>query len=117
MTRLISAVFRHDPEPKFLVDELKSIYDPNGGYFSEGAYIPSLAADIGRVIEKHLAKLGIIETPKSAHGAPKSGAAKAQPEAKPADSAYLLCPFCNERKLVAQEGCVKCLACGYAKCG
>ena len=54
MTRLISSVFRHDPAPRFLVEELKSIYDPNGGYFSEGTYIPSLAADIGRIIEKHL---------------------------------------------------------------
>jgi hypothetical protein len=63
MTRLISSVFRHDPAPKFLVEELKSIYDPNGGYFSDGTYIPSLAADIGRIIEKHLAKIGIMASP------------------------------------------------------
>jgi ribonucleoside-diphosphate reductase alpha chain len=60
MTRLISAVFRHDAAPIFLVQELKSIYDPNGGYFVDGGYVPSLAADIGRIIEKHLTKIGII---------------------------------------------------------
>ncbi len=115
MTRLISAVFRHDPEPKFLVDELKSIYDPNGGYFSDGAYIPSLAADIGRVIEKHLEKIGIIQKPAKGHGH-KSEAAKPSQKADAANG-HQICPFCNERKLVMQEGCVKCLACGYAKCG
>lgn len=115
MTRLISAVFRHDPEPKFLVDELKSIYDPNGGYFSDGAYIPSLAADIGRVIEKHLEKIGIIQ-PSRPRGAKGESSAPAAAKAS-SSSGHQLCPFCNERKLVMQEGCVKCLACGYAKCG
>ena len=116
MTRLISAVFRHDPEPKFLVDELKSIYDPNGGYFSEGSYIPSLAADIGRIIEKHLAKIGIIEAP-SKHAGSHSGQKTLETDGKSGNQQFSICPFCNERKLTAQEGCVKCLACGYAKCG
>ncbi len=111
-TRLISAVFRHESDPSFLVDELKSIYDPNGGYFSEGAYIPSLAADIGRVVEKHLAKIGIIKGAKKA--ASKSHVQ--QPET-PGDASLMICPNCNERKLAAQEGCVKCLSCGFAKCG
>lgn len=118
MTRLISSVFRHDPAPKFLVEELKSIYDPNGGYFSEGTYIPSLAADIGRVIEKHLAKIGIMSAP------PKRKAVSAKPtdeHAVPQDvsqfNGMMICPVCNERKLVMQENCMKCLACGHSKCG
>ncbi|MCX7847251.1 MAG: adenosylcobalamin-dependent ribonucleoside-diphosphate reductase [bacterium] len=59
MTRLISAVFRRTSDPSFLVEELKSIFDPNGGYFREGRYVPSLVAEIGEVIEEHLRSLGI----------------------------------------------------------
>jgi len=59
MTRLISAVFRRTKDPSFLVEELKSIFDPNGGYFKGGHYIPSLVAEIGEVVEQHLATLGI----------------------------------------------------------
>jgi ribonucleoside-diphosphate reductase alpha chain len=112
MTRLISAVFRHDPEPEFLVNELKSIYDPNGGYFSEGSYVPSLAADIGRVIEKHLNKIGIIGNKESQ----KAPAVAPNEEGTKNSSAYMICPFCNEKKLISQENCLKCLACGYSKC-
>ena len=123
MTRLISSVFRHDPAPKFLVEELKSIYDPNGGYFSDGTYIPSLAADIGRIIERHLSKIGIMAAP-----AKRKPATVDAPPAKPTDEkavpqdkkqfdGMLICPVCNERKLVMQENCMKCLACGHSKCG
>ena len=122
MTRLISSVFRHDPAPKFLVEELKSIYDPNGGYFSDGTYIPSLAADIGRIIERHLAKIGIMPQPQ------KRKPAAETPVKKPTDDksvpqdvsqfdGMMICPVCNERKLVMQENCMKCLACGHSKCG
>jgi ribonucleoside-diphosphate reductase alpha chain len=108
MTRLISSVFRHDPEPTFLVDELKSIYDPNGGYFKNGKYIPSLAAEIGYVIEQHLDKIGIT-------GKQKKQAVKVS-AAGPADSNKMICPQCNERQLISQENCLKCLACEYSKC-
>ncbi len=114
MTRLISAVFRHDPAPKFLVEELKSIYDPNGGYFSEGAYIPSLAAAIGKVIERHLSKLGIIE-PKKPVAELDHEHKDSHPEAD--DKHLMICPHCNEKKLTMQENCMKCLSCGYSKCG
>ncbi|NLF37924.1 adenosylcobalamin-dependent ribonucleoside-diphosphate reductase [bacterium] len=59
MTRLISAVFRRTRNPSFLVEELKCIFDPNGGYFKNGRYVPSLVAEIGEVIEHHLETLGI----------------------------------------------------------
>ena len=124
MTRLISSVFRHDPAPKFLVEELKSIYDPNGGYFSDGTYIPSLAADIGRIIEKHLAKIGIMASPqkrKAVQDSPVAGKKPTDEKAVPQDvkqfDGMLICPVCNERKLVMQENCMKCLSCGHSKCG
>lgn len=114
MTRLISAVFRHEPDPSFLVEELKSIYDPNGGYFSEGAYVPSLAADIGRVVEKHLVKIGIKSKGKKAHVhmPPNSDAESISQNT----SAYMICPQCNEKSMISQENCFKCLSCGYSKC-
>jgi ribonucleoside-diphosphate reductase alpha chain len=59
MTRLISAVFRRTSDPSFLVEELKSVFDPNGGYFKQGHYVPSLAAEIGEVIGQHLQRLGL----------------------------------------------------------
>lgn len=61
MTRLISAVFRRTSDPSFLVEELKCIFDPNGGYFKKGKYIPSLVAEIGEVIQQHLESIGIGE--------------------------------------------------------
>ncbi|HCE42355.1 MAG TPA: adenosylcobalamin-dependent ribonucleoside-diphosphate reductase [Lentisphaeria bacterium] len=119
MTRLISAVFRKEPDPSFLVDELKSIYDPNGGYFSEGKYIPSLAADIGLAIEQHLTKIGMIKKKENGNGAqsvlvekkPKKGAEKKD------DRKFMICPQCNDKSLYFQENCLKCLSCGYSKCG
>lgn len=108
MTRLISAVFRNQPNPSFLVKELKSIYDPNGGYFSDGKYIPSLAADIGRTIEEHLNKIGLMETK-----------AMLQSNKKVSPSATndaMICPMCSERTLISQENCLKCLSCDYSKC-
>jgi len=111
MTRLISSVFRHDADPCFLVSELKSIYDPNGGYFSEGGYVPSLAADIGRVIEKHLSKIGLMDKDKN------KKAQVSSPISNGHGSNLMFCPSCNEKALLSQENCLKCLSCGYSKCG
>jgi hypothetical protein len=116
MTRLISAVFRHDAAPIFLVQELKSIYDPNGGYFVDGGYVPSLAADIGRIIEKHLTKIGIIDDvkkPTTQVEAPTTQEKKDGLDNKN----FMFCPSCNEKALVSQENCLKCLSCNYSKCG
>jgi len=60
LTRIISAVFRKGGDVTFLVDELKSVFDPKGGYFKKGEYIPSLVAEIGGVLEKHLISRGLI---------------------------------------------------------
>lgn len=112
MTRLISAVFRREPDPSFLVEELKSIYDPNGGYFSESKYVPSLAADIGFVIEKHLLKLGIIRDKKVDSKKQKFESNKE----RQTDKKMAFCSQCNQPTLYSQENCLKCLSCGYSKC-
>ena len=108
MTRLISAVFRNQRNPSFLVDELKSIYDPNGGYFNQGDYVPSLAADIGRTIGKHLSNIGLMETKVKSKNKPLIGTK--------GNSNMMICPNCNEKSLINQENCLKCLACDYSKC-
>lgn len=115
MTRLISAVFRKEPDPSFLVEELKSIYDPNGGYFSNGRFVPSLAADIGLVIEQHLRKIGIMEERKKS----AEVVAAYEKEHKNANtkSNLMICPQCNDKGLYSAENCLKCILCGYSKCG
>ncbi len=123
MTRTISAIFRREPNPSFLVEELSSVYDPAGGYFNDGEYVPSLPAEIGRVIATHLRNLGIMpENGNGKHGK-KHGVHDAHltEEIKHAEekagAGAGFCPSCNQPKLVASEGCLKCLACGYSKCG
>jgi ribonucleoside-diphosphate reductase alpha chain len=113
MSRLISAVFRNDPRPTFLIEELKSVYDPNGGSYRNGKYVPSLAAEIGLVIEEHLIKIGCME-PKNKKIDSPAVAASASPQV--ADN-KLICPECREKELINQENCLKCLSCGFSKCG
>jgi len=134
MTRLISAVFRRSSDPSFLVEELKSIFDPNGGYFRNGKYIPSLVAEIGDVIEQHLINIGFMEPKKSKK--PNSVQLKVPVDAsqpmgstesigmepeqvdvgKNLNSQFMICPQCGERSLYFEENCNKCFSCGYSKC-
>ncbi|RLD12223.1 MAG: adenosylcobalamin-dependent ribonucleoside-diphosphate reductase [Chlamydiae bacterium] len=134
MTRLISAVFRRSSDPSFLVEELKSIFDPNGGYFRNGRYIPSLVAEIGDVIEQHLIHIGFIEPKKQKKtgavqlkvpinasepmGSTESvGMEPATVEvSKNINSQFMICPQCGERSLYFEENCNKCFSCGYSKC-
>jgi ribonucleoside-diphosphate reductase alpha chain len=114
MTRLISAVFRREPDPSFLVEELCSIHDPNGGYFRDGEYVPSLAAEIGKLIEGHLRRLGLLSTEGAdPPGDGNDGSAKSALGGGGAG----FCPMCNQPGLVMAEGCLTCRTCGYSKCG
>ena len=61
LTRMISAVFRRGGDISFVVEELKAVFDPRGGAWMEGRYIPSILAAIGGVIERHLVSIGFIE--------------------------------------------------------
>lgn len=118
MSRMISAVFRHEHDPSFMVEELKSIYDPNGGYFSNGEYIPSLVADIGRIIETHLIKIGIMH---DKHESKKKTMKLEKPPTNGTHNPnglgqFMICPQCKALQLISQENCLKCLSCGYSKC-
>jgi ribonucleoside-diphosphate reductase alpha chain len=112
LTRMISAVFRRGGDVSFVVEELKAVFDPRGGAWMGGRYIPSILAAIGGVIEEHLVKIGFIE-----------GAGlglKSDPQAKAAvigaGRRGAACPACGAYEMVMIEGCMTCRACGQSKC-
>lgn len=64
ITRIMSAVFRKGGDVTFLVEELKAVFDPRGGYFKAGGvYMPSIVAEIGAVVEDHMKTIGLIVDP------------------------------------------------------
>ena len=104
LTRMISAVFRRGGDVSFVAEELKAVFDPRGGGWINGRYVPSLLAAIGDVIERHLA--GDSRLPIEA--APAHELAPARPA--------LSCPRCGGLSLLRKEGCDTCMDCGYSKC-
>ncbi len=108
LTRMISAVFRRGGDVTFVVEELKAVFDPRGGQWMAGRYVPSLLAAIGAVIEKHMVDTGFLRRDDQARGV---GLQIAVGEARRSS-----CPRCGEQALVFQEGCAICLSCGYSKC-
>ncbi|WP_420731756.1 adenosylcobalamin-dependent ribonucleoside-diphosphate reductase [Hwanghaeella sp. 1Z406] len=115
LTRMISAVFRRGGDVAFVVEELKAVFDPRGGYWVEGRYVPSILAAIGEVIERHMIAIGFLGSDedgeitrpargtKRAHGSTDRGGAQ--------------CPRCGQPGLVHQEGCDTCESCGWSRCG
>lgn len=112
LTRMISAVFRRGGDVSFVVEELKAVFDPRGGHWVGGRYVPSLLAAIGEVIERHLVDIGFISNEKSY----LELGAKEQSSKKFAKSSFLHCPKCSMPSLTHQEGCDTCNSCGYSKC-
>ncbi len=113
LTRMISAVFRRGGDVSFVVDELKAVFDPRGGQWLKGRYVPSLLAAIGEVIEQHLIAIGFIQGPENiAAEVLKRPVAVGEGAPRMAQ-----CPKCGQAALIRQEGCDSCTACGYSKCG
>ena len=114
LTRMISAVFRRGGDVSFVVEELKAVFDPRGGQWMNGKYVPSLLAAIGGVIERHMIDTGFIMARNEGDSSTTSGK-------KPSEISRLnemkFCPKCDMPSLVFQEGCHSCLSCGYSKCG
>lgn len=118
LTRMISAVFRRGGDVSFVVEELKAVFDPRGGYWVQGRYVPSLLAAIGEVIEQHLIDIGFIESPdQNLVEAAKQKVAVGEEGGSPAQPGMASCPKCAAPALIRQEGCDTCLNCGYSKCG
>jgi ribonucleoside-diphosphate reductase alpha chain len=105
LTRMISAVFRRSADVSFVAEELKAVFDPRGGAWMHGRYVPSLLAAIGEIVERHLSGLSPQDAPAKASAPPAS--ARPMPQ----------CPQCGASALVKVEGCNNCLECGYSKCG
>jgi ribonucleoside-diphosphate reductase alpha chain len=105
LTRMISAVFRRSRDVAFVAEELKAVFDPRGGAWMQGRYVPSLLAAIGDIVDRHLGGLLPQPVPANAFAAP--AAERSMPQ----------CPQCGASALVKVEGCNNCLECGYSKCG
>ena len=106
LTRMISAVFRRGGDVSFVVEELKAVFDPRGGHWMNGRYVPSLLAAIGGVIERHMIETGFIPQVNK----------ERRLSLGPSDRRHSPCPRCGQPTLVFQEGCATCQSCGYSKC-
>jgi ribonucleoside-diphosphate reductase alpha chain len=109
---MISAVFRRGGDVSFVVDELKAVFDPRGGQWMDGHYVPSLLAAIGEVIERHMIDIGFLPNPKEAR--------EHYIETRQVVGGTLAmrsCPKCGHAALIRQENCDICTNCNYSKCG
>ena len=111
LTRMISAVFRRGGDVSFIVEELKAVFDPRGGQWMGGHYVPSILAAIGGVIEQHLVSIGALAPPEAAHLEPPAAG-----DSDAAARAVRFCGRCGQPGLLHREGCDLCPACGYSKC-
>lgn len=114
LTRVISAVFRKGGDCTFLVEELKSIYDPNGGYFKKGRYISSLVAEIGNTLEQHFTDLGIYQKDDSLAVAAQ---AMVKEKLSKTEDKGQRCSKCGDFAVVLLDNCLTCTSCGDSKCG
>ena len=112
LTRMISAVFRRGGDVSFVVEELKAVFDPRGGAWMQGKYIPSILAAIGGVIEEHLIRINFIEGEGMGLKTDPQAEVMAVGEA-PRGKA---CPSCGQFDLQMVEGCMTCMSCGHSKC-
>ena len=131
LTRIISAVFRKGGDVTFLVEELKSVFDPRGGYWKKGGtFMPSLVGEIGDVIEQHLIKIGLMHAPeldehqkqlieekRKDFSLTPPPAEDGQEEESSFPEQAQLCKKCSVKAAIVMDGCLTCLNCGDSKCG
>ena len=129
LTRIISAVFRKGGDVTFLVDELKAVFDPRGGYWQPGGkFMPSIIAELGYVIERHLQTIGLLRKPQlDEHQQRLVDEKRAEYEARARQTDAFaksnfpdgaqLCAKCSTAAVVMMDGCMTCLNCGDSKCG
>jgi hypothetical protein len=129
LTRIISAVFRKGGDVTFLVEELKAVFDPRGGYWqSGGKFMPSIIAELGHIVERHLIMIGMMSSPELDEGQKQLIAEKRAEyeEAQKQTDAFStsdypegaqLCAKCNTTAVIMMDGCMTCLSCGDSKCG
>jgi hypothetical protein len=129
LTRIISAVFRKGGDVAFLVDELKAVFDPRGGYWQPGGkFMPSIIAELGYIVEKHLQTIGMLgSTAPDEHQQRLIEEKRAEyEESMKQQDAFSkseypegaqLCAKCNTAAVIMMDGCMTCLSCGDSKCG
>jgi ribonucleoside-diphosphate reductase alpha chain len=111
LTRMISAVFRRGGDVSFVVEELKAVFDPRGGAWMGGKYVPSILAAIGGILEQHMVQTGFL-----------AGAGlglKSDPTAEVVNLGTgrgAPCPSCGDYAMRMIEGCMTCASCGHSKC-
>ena len=113
LTRMISAVFRRGGDISFVVEELKAVFDPRGGAWMEGRYVPSILAAIGGVIERHLIAIGFIE----GEGLGLKSDPHAEKMVVGGSPRGAACPSCGSFAVQMKEGCMTCNDCSHSKCG
>src|SRR5215469_8165670 len=119
LTRMISAVFRRGGDVSFVVEEMKAVFDPRGGAWMDGRYVPSLLAAIGDVIERHMIAIGFLPARKERVAIEEQKIAAGNgliSDQRPAGSRMPQCPKCGEASLMRIEGCDQCTSCDYSKC-
>jgi ribonucleoside-diphosphate reductase alpha chain len=113
LTRMISAVFRRGGDVSFVVEEMKAVFDPRGGAWIQGKYVPSILAAIGGVIEQHMISIGFLKA--------EGMGLKNDPHSVITEitkmSSKLSCVSCGSFEVRKVEGCDTCATCGYSKCG
>jgi len=134
LTRIISAVFRKGGDVTFLVEELRSVFDPRGGYFKKGGvFMPSLVAEIGDAIENHLRMIGMLKAEgldehqqqlvdaKRKEFEQRQSSTQSPTKNEEASSSFpdgaQLCNKCQHKAMIQMDGCLTCLNCGDSKCG
>jgi len=129
LTRISSAVFRKGGDVTFLVEELKAVFDPSGGYFKKGGkFMPSLVAEIGEAIESHMRMIGLLKDDGldehqkkliAEKRAQYEGSVKQAEDNSPSDfpDGAQLCAKCSTKAVIKMDGCLTCLNCGDSKCG
>lgn len=131
LTRVVSAVFRKGGDVTFLVDELKGVFDPKGGYFKKGGkFMPSLVAEIGEAIEDHMKNIGLIKSDIDPHQQAFIDAKRKELSVKKTEEEVIaeeassdfpsnaqVCVKCHTKAVIFTDGCMTCLNCGDSKCG
>ena len=129
LTRVISAIFRKGGDVTFLADEMKAVFDPQGGYFKPGGrFMPSIVAEIGFALESHMKMIGLIkevqmpdatremlDSKRAEYETLKSEKKNEEAGSFPHDSK--LCERCYTKAVIIMDGCLTCLNCGDSKCG
>jgi ribonucleoside-diphosphate reductase alpha chain len=119
LTRMISATFRRGGDVSFVVEEMKAVFDPRGGAWMGGKYVPSLLAAIGDVIERHMIAIGFLPARKERAAIEEQKIAVGSAlisDQRPLAPRMAQCPKCGEAALIRIEGCDQCTSCDYSKC-